>query len=97
METRPLSRSWFSPIAYYTTLGWTILCFVGTWFIIFKYDILLQGLFVLGMTFLFAAAGWALPLIGLILLSLYVEPEVASPTYVPFKELIKRGMSNSLG
>jgi len=58
---------------YYSTLVWTIFCFTGTWFVILKYGILRDGAIAVILTFFFAAAIWAVPLIGLILLSLYVE------------------------
>ncbi len=74
MEARAFSRSWFSPIISYSILSWTIICFVGTWFIILKYGILLRGLIAIMTTFFFAATVWVIPLTGLILLSLYVTP-----------------------
>jgi len=95
MGTRPFSKSWFSPIVHYSTLAWTIFCFMGTWFIILKYGILLEGLAATVLTFFFAAAIWVIPLMGLILLSLYVDSSEESPHQVTFKELIKRGMRRS--
>lgn len=95
METRPFSKSWFSTIVYYSTLAWTIFCIIGTWFIILKYGILLKGLIATVVTFFFAAAIWMIPFLGLILLSLYVAPPEESPSFVTFKELIKRGMRRS--
>jgi hypothetical protein len=96
METKPFSKSWFSPIVYYSTVVWTIFCFVGTWFVILKYGLLIEGLFAVVMTFFFAAAAWAIPLMGLVLLSLYVDPQEEPPPYVPFEDLIRRGMRKSL-
>lgn len=96
METGAFSRSWFSTLIYYSMLVWTILCFIGTWVIIFKYGILLKGLAALAMTFFFAAAFWVIPLAGLILLSLYITPREESPPAVMFKELIRKGVEGSM-
>lgn len=75
---------------------WTIICFIGTWVIILKYGILLQGLIAIVTTFFFAATIWVIPFTGLILLSLWVSPAEDSPPYVMFKDLIKKGMRRSL-
>jgi len=97
METRLFSKSWFSSIINYSILVWTIICFIGTWYIILKYRILFEELITILITFFFAAAIWGIPLIvGLILLSLYETPPEESPPSVMFKELIKRGMIKSL-
>lgn len=93
METRVFSKSWFSLIISYSILVWTIICIIGTWFIILKYGVLLKGLIAVVTTFFFAAAIWVIPLTGLILLSLYVTPPEESPPSVMFKELIRKGMS----
>ncbi len=95
METRALRKSWFSPIISYSMLSWTILCFVGTWFVILKYGILLEGLIAVMITFFFAATLWVIPLTGLILLSLFVTPSESSRPFVMFKELIQKGMEGS--
>ncbi len=95
METRVFSKRWFSPIISYSILSWTIICFIGTWFIILKYGILLEGLIAVMTTFFFAATLWVIPLTGLILLSLYVTPSRESPPSVMFKELIRRGTKRS--
>ena len=95
METRAFSKSWFSPIISYSILFWTIICFIGTWFVILRYGILREGLIALMTTFFFAAALWAIPLTGLILLSLYVTPSKGSPPVVMFKELIRKGVTRS--
>jgi hypothetical protein len=95
METRMFSKSWFSPIISYSILSWTIICFIGTWFVILKYGILLEGLIAIMTTFFFAATLWIIPLTGLILLSLYVTPSGESPPSVMFKELIRKGMRRS--
>ncbi len=95
METRILSRRWFSPIISYSILSWTIICFVGTWFVILKYGILLLGLIAIITTFFFAATLWIIPLTGLILLSLYGTPSEKSPPSVMFKELIQKGIRRS--
>jgi hypothetical protein len=92
METRELSKSWFSPIISYSMLAWTIICFIGTWFIILKYGILLKGLIAITTTFFFAAIIWGVPLTGLVLLSLYVTPSEESPPSIMFKELIRKGL-----
>jgi hypothetical protein len=78
METRAFSKSWFSPILFYSILSWTGVCFVGTWFVILKHGILLEGLVAITTTFLFAATLWIIPLTGLILLFLYVTPSEAA-------------------
>jgi len=95
METRVFSKHWFSPIISYSILSWTILCFIGTWFVILKYGILLEGLIAIMTTFFFAATLWVIPLTGLILLSLYVTPSKESPPSVMFKELIRKGMKGN--
>jgi len=95
METRVFSKSWFSPIISYSILSWTIICFIGTWFVILKYGILLEGLIAIMTTFFFAATLWVIPLTGFILLSLYVTPSKESPPSVMFKELIRKGMTRS--
>ena len=92
MENRVLSRSWFSSLILYSMLIWTFICFIGTWFVIIKYEILFKGFIALVMTFFFAAVIWILLLAGLILLSLFVTPTEEPVYFVMFKELIKRGM-----
>ncbi len=78
-------------------LVWTAICFIGTWVVIIKYDILWKGLIALVITFFFAAAIWAIPFAGLILLSLYVtSPEEPLPC-VMFKDMIRKGLRQSLG
>lgn len=94
MGARPFSKSWFSPIVNYSMLAWTIICFVGTWFILIKYGILLEGLIAIAVTFFFAATIWAIPFVGLVLLSLYVTPAEES-SYIKFKDLIRRGLRKS--
>jgi hypothetical protein len=95
METRVLRKGWFSPIISYSILSWTILCFVGTWFVILRYGILLEGLIAVVITFFFAATLWVIPLTGLILLSLFITPSEESRSFVMFKELIQKGMGRS--
>jgi hypothetical protein len=95
METRAFSKSWFSPIILYSILSWTAICFVGTWFVILKHGILLEGLVAITTTFLFAATLWIVPLTGLILLFLYITPSEESPPPVIFKELIRKGTRSS--
>ncbi len=56
METRVFSKSWFSSIILYSMLFWTIICFIGTWIVIIKYEILFKGFIALVLTFFFAAA-----------------------------------------
>jgi hypothetical protein len=97
MGTKPFTKSWFSPIIYYSTLAWTIFCFVATWFVILKYGILLKGLFAAVLTFFFAGAIWVGPLTGLILLSLYVDSAEELRRPVAFKEMIQRGMRRRSG
>ena len=76
-------------------LGWSIICLIGTWFIILKYGILLEGIFAVGMTFLFAFAFWAIVLAVLILLSLFITPPEEPTPSIRFEELIRRGMKHS--
>jgi hypothetical protein len=95
METRAFSKSWFSPIISYSMLTWTVVCFIGTWFMILKYGILMEGLIAVMTTFFFAATFWIIPLTGLILLSLYVTHSGESPPFVTFKELIRKGLGRS--
>ena len=95
METRVFSKGWFSPIISYSILSWTIICFIGTWFVILKYGILLEGLIAMITTFFFAATVWIIPLTGLILLSLYVTPSKESRPSIMFKELIRKGTRRS--
>ena len=95
METRVFSKRWFSPIISYSILSWTIICFIGTWFVILRYGILLKGLIALVTTFFFAATVWIIPLAALVLLSLYVSPSGESPPPVMFKELIRKGIKKS--
>jgi hypothetical protein len=78
METRAFSKDWFSSIISYSIIFWTIICFIGTWFVILKHGILLEGLIAVMTTFFFAATLWVIPLTGLILLSLYVTPSEAA-------------------
>jgi hypothetical protein len=95
MGNRVLSKSWLSAIIPYSMLVWTIICFIGTWFIIIKYDILFEGFIAMVMTFFFAATIWLIPLGGLILLSLYVSPEEELLPFVTFKDLIRKGIKKS--
>jgi hypothetical protein len=74
METKGFSKSWFSSIISYSIFSWTIICFIGTWFVILKHGILLDGLIAVMTTFFFAATVWVIPFTGLILLSLYLTP-----------------------
>ncbi len=74
METGAFRKSWFSQVVSYSILSWTIICFIGTWFIILNYGILLEGLIAVMTTFFFAGVIWIVPLTGLILLSLWLAP-----------------------
>lgn len=85
METRVLRKNWFSPVISYSILSWTILCFIGTWFVILKYGILLDGFIAVVITFLFAATLWVIPLTGLILLSVFVTPSEEPRSSAVFK------------
>jgi hypothetical protein len=80
-----LHKNWFSPVISYSILSWTILCFVGTWFVMLKYGILLDGFIAVVITFLFAATAWVIPLTGLILLSLFVTPSEEPRSSAVFK------------
>jgi len=74
MEDRVFNRSWVSTIILYSILVWTMICFIGTWFVIIKYEILFEGFIALVMTFFFAAIIWIIPFAGLILFYLYTAP-----------------------
>lgn len=95
METRAFSKSWFSPIVHYSILVWTIMCFIGTWFVILNYGILREGFIATVLVLFFAATCWVIPLAGLIFLSLYVTPAEDHPPYVMFKELIRKGIDGT--
>ncbi len=74
METRAFRKSWFWQVISYSVLSWTIICFIGTWFIILNYGILLDGLVAIMTTFLFAGVIWIVPVSGLLLVSLWLDP-----------------------
>jgi len=97
METRMFSKSWVSTIIYYSMLVWTAICFIGTWVVILKYGILLEGAFAVGMTFFIAIFFWAILLTVLILLTLFIGPSEEPPPSIMFKELIRRGMRQGSG
>jgi len=80
MEMRPMSKSFFPPILFYSILAWTIICFIGTWFVILGYGILQDGLIPTAVTLFFAAIIWAVPFSAMVLFYLYVTPvEKTSP------------------
>lgn len=95
METRLFSKSWFSPIIFYSILAWTIICFIGTWLIIFEYGILLDGFIATVVTLFFATIIWVIPFVGLVLSYLYVTPTEELSSYVMFKDLIRKGIRGS--
>lgn len=95
MEKRAFSRSWFSSVIDYSMLAWSIICFIGTWFIILKYGIVLEGMFAVGMAFFFAFVFWAIILAVLILLSLFITPSEEPSPSIMFEELIRRGLRQS--
>ncbi len=74
METRAFRKSWFSQVISYSIISWTIICFIGTWFVIMNYGILLDGLIAVMTTFFFAAVIWVVPFMGLVFLSLWAAP-----------------------
>jgi len=96
MENDQVKQDRLPSMIHYAMIGWTIICFLGTWFIILRYGIFLEGLIAIVVTLFFAAAIWMVPLIGLIVLSLHVAPSEESPPCVEFKELIKKGLRKSL-
>lgn len=96
MRTRLFSNSRLSTLVHFLMLFWTVTCFIGTWFIIIKYKILFEGFIAIVMTFFFAAIIWMVPLTGLILLSLYVSPTEEPTPYVMFKDLIRKGVRDSV-
>lgn len=95
METKVFDRSRLSPVILYSILIWTLTCFVGTWYVIFKYGIFWQGFLAFLMTLFFGAAIWTIPLAVLVLLSLFVTPSEEPPPRMMFKDLIRRGMSRN--
>ena len=95
METRLFCKRWISPVISCSMLMWTAICFIGSWVVIIKYDILWKGFIAMVMTFFFAAGIWAIPFAGLTLLSLYVAPPKEQPYYAMFKDLIRKGMRRS--
>lgn len=96
MENDRVRQSRLPSIVHYAMIGWTIICFLGTWFVILRYGIVLEGLIAILVTLFIAALIWMIPLIGLILLSIYISPSEESPPRVPFRELIKKGLGKSL-
>jgi hypothetical protein len=96
MEDEQVKQGKLPSIIHYTMIGWTIICFLGTWFVILRYGIVLEGLIAIAVTLFFAAAIWMVPLIGLIVLSLYLTPSEESSPRIAFKELIKKGLRKSL-
>ncbi len=74
METRIFKKSWFWQVISYSALSWTIICFIGTWFVILNYGILLKGLVAVMTTFLFAGVFWIVPVSGLLLVALWLDP-----------------------
>jgi hypothetical protein len=96
MENDQVGQGRLPSMVHYAMIGWTIICFLGAWFIILRYGIVLEGLIAILVTLFVAAIVWMIPLIGLILLSLYVSPSEESPPRVPFRELIKKGLGKSL-
>lgn len=92
MGTKLSTNGWLSTVIHFLILFWSLTCFIGTWFIVIKYEILFEGFVALATTFLFGAFIWVIPLGGLIIVSLYVSPTEEAPHYVMFKDLIKKGM-----
>src|SRR3990172_6182584 len=74
MEPRPLTRSFLTPIRFYTILAWTAFCVIGTLFIILKYGIILKGFIAAVMTLFFGTVIWAIPFSGLVLFYLSIKP-----------------------
>ena len=74
MESRLLTKSFLSPIVFYTILAWTALCTIGTWFIILKYGILMDGFIATVTTLFFGTVIWAIPFSGLVLFYLSIKP-----------------------
>ena len=74
MESRLLTKSFLSPIVFYTILAWTALCTIGTWFIILKYGILMNGFIATVTTLFFGTVIWAIPFSVLVLFYLYIKP-----------------------
>ncbi len=74
METRAFGKSRFWHVISYSVLFWTIICFIGTWFVILNYGIILEGLVALITTFIFAGVIWIVPVSGAVLISLLLDP-----------------------
>ncbi len=93
----PSSKSRISSMAYYSTLLWTVFCFVGTWFIFLKYGILNNGLIAIVLILLFVFTLWSVPFLGLILLSFYVSPTEDSLATLSFRDLLKKAVNGGAG
>lgn len=74
MEARAFRKSRFWQVISYSVLFWTIICFIGTWFVILNYGILPEGLIAVITTFIFAGVIWIVPVSGLILFSMLFDP-----------------------
>ena len=92
MGERGIDSGRYSSIILYSILAWTIICFLGTWFVILSYGIFLKGLIATVMTFFFAIAIWAVPLMAMLISDLFLTPPEKSPPSVMFKDLIRKGM-----
>ncbi len=97
MGTKLFTKAGVATLVHYVALAWTIFCIVGTWFVILRYGIILQGLFAVFLFSFFSAAIWTIPLSVLIIVSLFMAPSQDPPPSVPFKELIRKGMRRSFG
>ena len=79
MEKEMLTEVGISSIILYSILAWTIICFFGTWFVILGYGIFLKGLIATVMTFFFAIAIWAVPLMAMLISDLLFDPSGKIP------------------
>jgi len=92
METRIFKKSWLSPVIFYTILAWTMVCFIGTWFVILQYGIFLEGFIATVMTLFFATMIWAIPFTGLLISDLCFTSGEKPSDSMMFKDLIRKRM-----
>ncbi len=92
MGEKGVDKGRYSSIILYSILAWTIICFLGTWFVILSYGIFLKGLIATAVTLFFGVAIWAVPLTAMLISDLCLAPPEKSPPSVMFKDLIRKGM-----
>jgi len=90
MRTRGFTKDWLSVVIYYSMLVWTIVCFVGTWIVIFRYGILFKGLISIVATLFFGFLIWVIPFLGFLISDLFLAPPEKPPkgegSFSPFSK-----------